>query len=414
MAFTCKGCGADLQVGAHDEVVRCEYCGATTRVREARPGPALGQAPLSGAPGQGPLAKEMPPVPVPSLAKKRSSSLVAVSMAVGIAILAGGVVMMVNRGGCTTFAEWYSSGCLVDANGDDVLDVAGWMGSPSDQNVLTVVDGITGKKIWSHGGEYASGSLVVCLDESHVGVARPDFAMEIFSSKDPDPAVTVQFTDQVSSYAVGDGCAMIVTQDGQKRGTSLSDGSQVECATIEPHLIWNNPGMSSASGIGYIVAYSVDEKLRVRRVDMPELEDVGYTDKGPNRIELRHGALTFVASARETGTPVLALSAKSNGKKLWNAPLRYTAVGGSNIGLVLAPGMLVTFGSLPGDTNGGVIVGIDPATGNVVYEKEQGSTWAGQASGMHYNGRHVIVYWGFGLHAYDPATGERVWHIGGR
>jgi hypothetical protein len=33
---------------------------------------------------------------------------------------------------------------------------------------------------------------------------------------------------------------------------------------------------------------------------------------------------------------------------------------------------------------------------------------------MLFNGRYVIVGWGCGLHAYDPRTGERVWHIGGR
>jgi hypothetical protein len=27
---------------------------------------------------------------------------------------------------------------------------------------------------------------------------------------------------------------------------------------------------------------------------------------------------------------------------------------------------------------------------------------------------YIIATWGFGLHAYDPQTGERVWHIGGR
>lgn len=27
---------------------------------------------------------------------------------------------------------------------------------------------------------------------------------------------------------------------------------------------------------------------------------------------------------------------------------------------------------------------------------------------------HIYITWGCGLHAYDPRTGERVWHLGGR
>jgi hypothetical protein len=33
---------------------------------------------------------------------------------------------------------------------------------------------------------------------------------------------------------------------------------------------------------------------------------------------------------------------------------------------------------------------------------------------LEFSRRYVISAWGFGLHAYDPKTGERAWHIGGR
>jgi hypothetical protein len=59
-------------------------------------------------------------------------------------------------------------------------------------------------------------------------------------------------------------------------------------------------------------------------------------------------------------------------------------------------------------------VGIDPATGAELYAKPQGSSWSGNIGSFEFNGRFVIAAWGAGLHAYEPATGERVWHIGGR
>jgi hypothetical protein len=54
------------------------------------------------------------------------------------------------------------------------------------------------------------------------------------------------------------------------------------------------------------------------------------------------------------------------------------------------------------------------ATGAQRYAVNQKSTWSGNVQSLVYNGRYVLASWGCGLHAYDPETGERVWHIGGR
>ncbi len=48
------------------------------------------------------------------------------------------------------FLEWYTPACLVDANGDGVLDVAGLSAGPgSDTWKLRMVDGATGSVLWS-------------------------------------------------------------------------------------------------------------------------------------------------------------------------------------------------------------------------------------------------------------------------
>src|SRR5690606_4113966 len=47
------------------------------------------------------------------------------------------------------FSEWFGTACLVDANGDDVLDVVGRSGSiGGETQALTIVDGRDGAVLW--------------------------------------------------------------------------------------------------------------------------------------------------------------------------------------------------------------------------------------------------------------------------
>ncbi len=84
--------------------------------------------------------------------------------------------------------------------------------------------------------------------------------------------------------------------------------------------------------------------------------------------------------------------------------------------MVSTPQMLVAWGRTTSNDPVGVIVGLDPQTGNQRYAVAQDSHWSDGVSdiGLEFNGRYVIAVWGFGLHAYDPSNGERRWHIGGR
>ena len=76
---------------------------------------------------------------------------------------------------------------------------------------------------------------------------------------------------------------------------------------------------------------------------------------------------------------------------------------------------LVTWGIDPRRPDaGGVLIGLNTEDGSVSYEKAQGSSWSTRLFELHSNGAHVVPVWGFGIFAHDPATGERIWNIGGR
>ncbi len=98
--------------------------------------------------------------PLPYLVPMNGQRTRLIMLAVGAAVLVlcGGIGTAVfifargaaSGGGFGSFHEWYSSEpCLVDANGDGTLDVAGFSGTPDQQTVPTALDGRTGKVLWT-------------------------------------------------------------------------------------------------------------------------------------------------------------------------------------------------------------------------------------------------------------------------
>jgi hypothetical protein len=76
--------------------------------------------------------------------------------------------------------------------------------------------------------------------------------------------------------------------------------------------------------------------------------------------------------------------------------------------------MLVIYADDPANDHYGVLIGVDPRTGAQRYAIRQDSSSSGDIWNFEFNHVYIIATWGFGLHAYDPQSGERVWHIGGR
>lgn len=296
-----------------------------------------------------------------------------------VLLLAGsGAVVFFQAGGSKLLREWYSPPCVVDANGDEVLDVVGWSGSPSAQRTLTVADGRNGDTLWTGEAAYPEGAEVLCAPPDAIAVTRPDFTVEIRDARTGTLSGTSTLPDRVLHYGRGDRCLRLWTAHDESTGVRTDDAAVTECET--------------------------DEKLNVWRDGVA----------GPTGHQRPAPQLGVEIEARASGTPLLTVRARRDGAVRWEQPLNLAADTSSALPLVVTPHAVVTYGVRPGDAEAGWLVGLDPESGRVRYEQRQGSRWAADLQGLAWNGRYVLAMWGFGLHAYDPATGERRWHIGGR
>ncbi len=133
------------------------------------------------------------------------------------------------EGRAKTFGrEWYSAGCLVNANDDEVLDIAGWSGNPMAQHQLTLVDGRNGE-ILSFGKSYGNSGNLICASRDTIIVARQDFSIEAFSAKNLTPTWTKSLSDRVYRHWPGERCIFVETHDDRREGINLADGSNTQC-----------------------------------------------------------------------------------------------------------------------------------------------------------------------------------------
>lgn len=357
MNIRCHNCGAVL-TKPPTEAVNCGYCGALSRP----------QVPWHPLPPQGPRSSR--------------TGLYIIIIGFWLVVIAAIIASFAfTDGPMAGLAEWYPPGTvLVDANGDAALDLVGWAGGRADARDIWILDGLTGRRLWVRAGNYEPGADLLAISAKHFAVARPNFTLDIFDVDRREQPVTLGLSDAISTYARGEGCLQVETGDGVSVGISVPAGQTTTCAAAEePQSIGRFPGVSEATATA------------------------------------RLGDVSFQAATRERGTPLLTVSARRGTQTLWSVPLRYAAISSREVMLVVTPAMVMTYGVEPGrDDEVGVLIGLDPNTGAVKYERGQGSTWSSDWVSFQYNNRFLIVTWGFGVHAYEPATGERVWHLGGR
>jgi outer membrane protein assembly factor BamB len=360
----CPACSAPLQAQAGQDYVTCGYCHATSHVSKARPAPQTPPGP-KGSPG--------------GLAKPKSGGGVAVlGVFIGMLVI-GGVTWVFLGSGSTSllFSEWYGVACSVDANGDDVIDFAGRIGRPgTGPHRVAVVDGIDGSVLWTSEAKHGWESWVMCLSSDRFAVAQPDFSVDLYAASGGAPKTT-RLADGVIQYGSKDDCALFYLKDGSSVGMALPSGDRVECDTELTHAMTG-------------------------------------TRRGETDAVVELDGSTYVAEARDRGTPTLTLRAEADGEVQWSVALRHAAIDRSQVPLAVTPDAVLTYGTAPGSDEG-VLVGLDRSDGRVRFEATQRNRWSNRpSSGLVYNGRHVVIGWGFGLHAYDPRTGERVWKVGGR
>jgi len=275
-------------------------------------------------------------------------------------------------------ATWSASdpGCLIDANGDGVLDIAGLTGA-TEPNQPTVVDGSSGKVLFS-GPSLGKGLQLGCLGAQGFFVAEGNFQVDFFTARSPWGKTSVMARDKVSSYGVGQGCVQLRTDDGTTQGIQLPSGVATTCPATVRRYRDDEPGM------------------------------MGLTDKS---TELVAGARKYTMNVRASGTEILTVRVSEGTKQIWSKELPYaTCTFGAAI--AVGGGKILLWAAQPSDRSKGLLIGLDEASGNQVYEIAVPDSVTNSPDFFKFNGKYVLaVNWG-ALRAYDPGTGAEAWRVG--
>ncbi|HKO46428.1 MAG TPA: hypothetical protein VJV79_01815 [Polyangiaceae bacterium] len=277
-------------------------------------------------------------------------------------------------------STWSSSapGCLLDANGDGVFDIAGLTGA-SETNQATVVDGNTGQVLFT-APAVAKAEQFGCLGANGFFVVEGNFQVDFFTARSPWGKTSVMARDKVSAYGVGQGCVQLRTDDGTTQGLQLPSGVATTCpvTAMRRYYGFDEPGM------------------------------MGLTDKS---TDLTVGARKYRMTVRPSGTEILTVRVTEGAKEIWSKELPYaTCTFGAAI--AVGAGKIMLWAAQPSERNKGLLIGLDEQTGNQVYEIAIPDTVSNNPHYLKFNGKYVLaVNWG-ALRAYDPATGAEAWRVG--
>ena len=405
MLLKCERCGAPLEVPAAGSV-RCGYCGTTSNAPlPASPsvhGYGYGQA----GHGHSPARAQLPVAP----AKRSHSATILIVLATTFVALIGFAASIVPRllsssdspalqkafndvgGGALpklpklpalpalSTSRWSAAepGCLLDANGDGVLDIAGLTGA-SEPNQATVVDGNSGQVLFQ-APAFAKAEQFGCLGEHGFFVVEGNFQVNFFTARSPWGKTAVMARDKVSAYGVGQGCVQLRTDDGTTQGVQLPSGVATTCpvTTMRRYHGFDEPGL------------------------------MGLTDKS---TELTVGPRKYGMTVRPSGTEILTVRVSEGGKPIWAKELPYaTCTFGA--ALAVGSGKILLWAAQPAERSKGLLIGLDEATGTQAYEIAVPDSVTNSPDFFAFNGKYVLaVNWG-ALRAYEPATGAEAWRVG--
>lgn len=352
MIIKCKACGANLEYRKNQETAVCKYCGSTNVLPQAEDRKSA----ISGA----------------KPAKTKTLLWI-----FGTVLLFSLIpLLLIRNGPARAFREWYSPGFPVDANGDEYLDIVGFSGSPTDQYHLTTVDGATGEIIrTTEGYDEALKPEIFCPSTNYICVFKSDLTVDVVDPVSLKTTSAFTVTDRIGSYWFAGSVLCVNTLDRDSLAVDLSTGKQADFITA------------------------------------PKVNYYSYVQLSSQHTDTATG-IRYVAENKPGSLSLLLVSALKDTTVLWKTPLRYKNTA-SAPPLAVTDHMVITYGQGVGSDKG-TLIGIDRKDGMVRYEAEQGSTWSAWINSLCYNSKVVVIWYGFGLHGFDPDTGERLWHIGGR
>lgn len=273
--------------------------------------------------------------------------------------------------------------CLVDANGDGVLDIAAQLQKfPMGKEVVTsfgILSGVDGsilsEKTMLEGQEKFR---LFCVNQDWVMLTYPNFNVEFYNTRNTAAPTRILLSDALQSFAMDDNCISLKTRDGKTSGFSLPEGIVKEC------------GHDELKGLH----------------DKPETF-MGLTDSS---AQLTDGDRRYELKTRKSGSKVLALAAYENEKELWRKQLPY--VKPQSTGLALHDETLAIWALEPGKDQEGLLIGFDINNGSQRYAQKALSPYPTSSLRLiENNGRFFVVNAFSSLWFFDPKTGEVHWSI---
>ncbi len=358
MELKCKNCGAVMEVDETRKMAVCQYCGVSNYITPP---------------------KKKYKSQVYKQQKQVGNKLFRIGVVISVVVLlaGSGIAYFFSFTGGGGFKEWYSTGCLVNSNNDNVLDIVGLRGTPMNQNNIAVVDGKTGKIIKSiDNGKTESRPEIFCPTEDFIFSVNPDLTISILDPENLELLKTIALSDKIRNYSLEYNTVCINCYDNSTVAVDLTT-------------------------------------LKTKKCEIGK-EIYNYTPYYNLTSQQTHNGITYSASLKKGATNFIIITATTNkNDTLWTAPLRYISNSYTPC-LVVSDQMVTTYGVRLDDKEHGYLVGLDKKNGMIRYEEKQSSTWSKNIYALYFNGKYIIGYWGAGLFAYEPDKGKLAWQIGGR
>ena len=293
------------------------------------------------------------------------------TLVLGSASVAGGTGATFAQDPSEVYVRPFSGDlCFIRANADDTDDLLVWSGD-SAQARLVAVDGKSGQGIWETKTiPHLADAYLHCVEASTFLVGGADFTVRSYESVSARERWVARVSDKPAKAAVGAGCVLIETDDKQRVGLSLDNGSPKSCTTKEQPGNWRSRANDRA------------------------------------RLPFTAGGLTITLTKRAQGTPMLTLAATRGKQPVWQTPLDVY----SNIPFALPGTMAYSDRSVfVGGRNvssdiSTAVIGVDAASGRVLWK-------AGfpDVDFLAVNGGALYAAAGRLLMSLDPATGGVIW-----
>lgn len=269
--------------------------------------------------------------------------------------------------------------CLVDANGDGVLDVAAYAPGLADKGAhVVLLDGLDGKVLWKSDAQPGAARLD-CLGDGWLLLSFGDFHSELFHAVTPGKTVALRGSDALHSFGRNADCLTIKTDDGESSSYTLPSGAPSDCRV----------------------------RGLTRRGEAPN----NHLEAGRKSATDTQEGTSATLTKRSKGSPILTVELRGNQGDNWTSSLPFVAPTFSSA-VALTKGQVFVWGAPPGKRADVVLIGLNRKNGEQHLTRPFPQPGTTILNFFEWNGKHLLVGFMGGLHAIDPVTGETAWTKG--